>query len=436
MRLWLHLLAACGGGGGGATGDPMQATTSVILGILAIVLLVLIGRYGLDPMFRLLAQARTPEIMTASALGVVIAAALLMDMVGLSYAMGAFIAGVMLAESSYRHELEADIEPFRGLFLGLFFVAIGLSLDLDAVFANWLTIAIALPITVGLKITGVYITGRLFGSDHKASLKVAATLSQHGEFGFVLFSAATLSGLFSPQLGSLVVVIITLSMAMSPLLERALMKLAHRRETSDEALPENEAQHHSEGIIIGFGRVGQVAAQALMAQDIPVTMIDNDPRRVARARQSGAKVYFGEGSRKEVLQAAGAEQASIIVICANNVAAVDTQLEMVQRHFPQAKTLVRAYNRTHEVRLRRRLADFVVLETQEAGFALGHAALCGLGVSQLEADEAIEQLRRTDADELRQHLSDDQPMPMASDTEQRHSEQIPGQMPAPKASNQ
>ncbi|MBV6632282.1 MAG: monovalent cation:proton antiporter-2 (CPA2) family protein [Alphaproteobacteria bacterium] len=404
LLLMVQLLSA-----GGSTGDPVEATTSVILGVLAIVLLVLIGRYGLDPMFRRLAQARTPEIMTASALGVVIGAALLMDMVGLSYAMGAFIAGVMLAESSYRHELEADIEPFRGLFLGLFFMAIGLSLNLDAVIANILTIAIALPITVGLKITGVYIAGRLFGSDHKAALKVAATLSQHGEFGFVLFSAATLSGLLSSQLGSLVVVIITLSMMVSPLIERFLMKLANRSLTAEDDAPENGEPGHARGLIIGFGRVGQVAAEALMAQDIPVTMIDNDPRRVVRARGSGAIVYFGEGGRREVLQAAGAAHASIIVICSNNMAAVDHQLEIVQRHFPQAKTLVRAYNRTHEVRLRRRHADFVVLETQEAGFALGHAALRGLGSSELEADEIIEQLRRNDAEDLRNRLNQEGP---------------------------
>lgn len=409
---------------GVGNGDAGTATTSVMLGIAAIVLLVLIGRYALDPMFRLLAQARTPEIMTASALGIVIAAGLLMDIVGLSYAMGAFIAGVMLAESSYRHELEADIEPFRGLFLGLFFVAIGLSLDLDAVFANLLTIAIALPITVGLKISGVYITGRLFGHDHKAALKVAATLSQHGEFGFILFSAASLSGLISAELGSLLVVIITFSMALSPVIERALMKLADRMPEGEEPDNGSFSDQHSRGIIIGFGRVGQMAAEALMAEDIPVTMIDNDPRRVIRARKSGAHVFFGEGGRKEVLQAAGAEHASIIVICSNNMAAVDHQLDIVQRHFPQAKTLVRAYNRTHEVRLRRRQADVVILETQEAGYALGHAALCGLGLPELEADDAIERLRKKDADNLRQRLAEGE--------QAQEEEDHVGQMPAPK----
>ena len=205
------------------TGAELTLTDNVIavtFGIFAIGFLVLVGRYALDPLFGVLARTRVPELMTAAALGVVIFAALLMALAGLSYAMGAFIAGVLLAESSYRHQVEADIEPFRGLFLGLFFMAVGLSLDLASVAANWLLIVAAVPVTITVKGLVVYIVNRAFGVAHDKAMRLGFALAQHGEFGFVLFAAAAGAMLLDPGEAAILVAIVTLSMAVSSQHER------------------------------------------------------------------------------------------------------------------------------------------------------------------------------------------------------------------------
>ena len=393
LLLLVQILSA-----GGEMGTLGENLTSVGLGLLAIGTLIVVGHYGLDRMFRLLAYARTPEITTAGALGVVIAASLLMDMAGLSYAMGAFIAGVMLADSSYRHELEADIEPFRGILLGLFFVAIGLSLDLGSVAANWLVVLLATPLFLGLKIAGVYAAGRWFKADHASSMKVAGVLSQHGEFGFVIFAAASSSLLLDGQTSSMLVVIITLSMAISPFAEKLLIRLADEKTVSGDQPPVEV--HGGKALIIGFGRVGQIASQALLAEHIPVTLIDNDPKRIQQAAKFDFQVHFGEGTRRDVLQAAGAAEAKLIIICVDDVKRIDTIFALVKRNFPQAKVLVRAYDRIHAIRLHALDADFVVRETLEAGLALGGQALAELGYASTERDGIINKLRQRDAEHL------------------------------------
>jgi monovalent cation:proton antiporter-2 (CPA2) family protein len=258
LLLLVTLLSATGGDTGWA--DALRATG---LGLAAILLLIAIGRYALEPMFRVLARARLPEIMTASALGLVIAASLLMDAVGLSYAMGAFIAGVMLAESSYRHEVEADIEPFRGLFLGLFFLAVGLSLDLGVLAADWPLILVAVPVCVALKALGIYGVSRLFRSGHRDAARLAAKLSQHGEFGFVLFAAAAASGLFDGETASILVSIVSLSMAASAMVDRLGSRLVG--DTPRRTLAEDFSDAGGPVLVIGFGRFGQLVAQPLLA---------------------------------------------------------------------------------------------------------------------------------------------------------------------------
>jgi monovalent cation:proton antiporter-2 (CPA2) family protein len=384
----------------GAEASMAGNAAAVGVGIAAIALLILAGRYGLDPMFRVLARTRTPEIMTASALGVVIAASLLMALAGVSYAMGAFIAGVMLAESSYRHEIEADIEPFRALFLGLFFVAVGLSLDLDAVAANWLLILVAVPLLVTLKSLTVYAVARLFRSTHETAVRLALAMSQHGEFGFVLFAAAASAGILDPAASSTVVTIITLSMALSSQSDRALGLFLRRG--GRETLEEDFADAAGAVLIVGFGRFGQLVAQPLLAEGLPVTLLDFDADRIREAGRFGTRVHFGDGTRREVLRAAGADEARLIAVCVDDPGTADRIVDVAKREFAHLHTLVRAFDRIHAIRLMNAGADAVVRETAASALRLGVEALSALGYSAVDAAGIVESVQARDEARLKE----------------------------------
>ncbi|WP_299507642.1 monovalent cation:proton antiporter-2 (CPA2) family protein [uncultured Roseobacter sp.] len=377
-----------------ATGDPTtwrQGLWAVGLGLLAIGLLIAIGRYLLDPMFRILARAELPEIMTASALGLVIASALLMDAVGLSYAMGAFIAGVMLAESAFRHEVEADIEPFRGLFLGLFFLAVGLTIDLETLRENWALILIAVPICVGLKGLAIYTVSRLFKSKHEDAARLAFTLSQHGEFGFVLFAAAASGQLIDIQTASILISIVSLSMAISTLVDRfGSMAIG---DASQAAPHEDFEGADGQVLIIGFGRVGQLVAQPLLAEGVSVTLLDSNADRIHEAGKFGCRVHYGDGTRRDVLRAAGASDARMILVCTNAPVVTDRVVALVQREFDQARLVVRAWDRVHALRLKEADVDAVIRETAAAAYVMAKHAFRAMGASE---DEAIEIVGRAE----------------------------------------
>lgn len=392
--LLLVTLLAPGDGSGTLAGG----LGALAVGLGAIGLLVAIGRYGLDPMFATLARTRTPELMTAGALGVVIFAALVMALAGLSYAMGAFIAGVMLAESSYRHEVEADIEPFRALFLGLFFVAVGLSLDLAAVAANAGLILVAVPLLIVLKGLAIHAVSRLFGSDHRTALRLAFAMAQHGEFGFVLFAAASAALILDGETASVAVAVVTLSMALSSQSERALRLVL--RPAERERLEEDFADAGGAALIVGFGRFGQMVAQPLVAEGVPVTILDHDADRIREAARFGRRVHFGDGTRRDVLHAAGAGEARLIAVCVDDPAAIDAAVAMAQREFPQARLLARAYDRIHAVQLLNRGVDDAVRETAAAGFEMGEAALAALGYEEGERREVLARVRRRDEERL------------------------------------
>ncbi|MEX3314189.1 monovalent cation:proton antiporter-2 (CPA2) family protein [Sulfitobacter sp. PS-8MA] len=382
--------------------DNLQATA---IGLAAITALILVGRYALDPIFRIIARTWTPELMTAAALGVVVFAALIMAAAGLSYAMGAFIAGVMLAESSYRHEVEADIEPFRGLFMGLFFVAVGLSLDLGAVAENWLVIMLAVPVTVALKGLGAYAVNRLFGTPHRIALRIAFAMGQHGEFGFVLFAAASSALLLPGDIASIVVAIVTLSMALSSQSERAYRMIVRppARETIDEDYTDAEGSV----LIIGFGRVGQLVAQPLLAEGVTVTLLDHDADRIREAKRFNERVHFGDGTRAEVLSAAGAETAKVIVVATDDPETTLEIVKTVQRKFPGARLLVRAHDRIHAVRLAGEGVpkDAILRETWLSALALGGLTLRALGYADGDADEVVARLHKADAERLDQQIT-------------------------------
>lgn len=391
-------------------GDTMSwsdMAAKLAVAVAAIAGLVLAGLYLLDPAFRLLAQARMPEIMTASALGVVIAAGLLMDLAGMSYALGAFLAGVMLAESSYRHEIEANIEPFRGLFLGLFFLAVGLSLDLTAVAENWLTILVATPVAMALKAVAIYTVGRLNGSEHTTALKMGLGLSQFGEFGFVLFAAAATAGVLDAPTAATLIAIVTVSMALAPLVGVLEPMLAGQSQADIPDLQESFEDAGGVALIIGFGRFGQIVAQPLFAENKTVTILDANPDRVREAERFGFRVHYGDGTRRDVLRAAGAADAEIIVVCVDRRDVANHIVALTAAEFPDSKLLVRSIDRVHSIELARQKVAFVVRETFESALRMGKFALINLGTDEARASEVTEDIRTRDRERLSQQIAGD-----------------------------
>lgn len=388
-----------------ATLDWRANLIAVGSGLIAIALLIAIGHYLLNPMFTLIARSGVRELMTAAALGVVIGAALLLDLVGLSYAMGAFIAGVMLSESAFRHEVEANIEPFRGLFLALFFVAIGMSLELPAVFENWLLILWLAPLLMAAKALVLYTLGRLFGRDHNDSVRFALALPQQGEFGFVLFAAAAAAGLLIGPWPAVLIVVITLSMAMSPLLR--LLEPWLLRSSASAEVAEDYSDAAGKVLIVGFGRFGQIVSQPLFARGYELRILDASAERVQDAQRFGFRVHYGDGRRVEVLEAAGAEHVDLVVVAVDDPAIADSICSVLSQRFGHAKRYVRAFDRRHALALRRAGADCAVRETFESALWMGEQALVGLGQSRAEAHNTIEAVRQRDRERLEEQFEGD-----------------------------
>jgi glutathione-regulated potassium-efflux system protein KefB len=363
----------------------------------AVAVLVVVGLWLLNPLFRVLANAKAREVMTAAALLVVLGAALLMQLGGLSMAMGAFLAGVLLSESTFRHQLEADVEPFRGLLLGLFFLGVGMSLDLAVVARNWPLIVAGVLSLMAVKALCIYGVARLAKSSHTDALDRAVLMAQGGEFAFVLFAAALAAGVIDPVVNANMTAIVVLSMALTPLTVLLHKRFARTGEVSMEGV-EAVSEHTASVLIIGFGRVGQIASQGVLARGATLTIIDNDTQMIRDAQAYGFKVYYGDGSREDVLHAAGAHTASAILVCIDDKAAATRIAEIAKEVCPQARVLVRAFDREHAVALAKAGADCFVRETFESAMVLGRQAVLATGASEEEADEVMERVRRRDAE--------------------------------------
>lgn len=370
---------------------------SVGIGAGAIVGLVLVGRFLLNPLFRILAAAKAREVMTAAALLVVLGAALLMQLGGLSMAMGAFLAGVLLSESTFRHQIEADIEPFRGILLGLFFLSVGMALDLTVVAGNWPLIVSGVLALMLAKAVCIYAVARIMGSDHRQALDRGVVMAQGGEFAFVLFSAAAAAGVIGIEVNANLTAIVVLSMALTPLFVLLHDKLMPDREVSLDGVETADGLSGSV-LLIGFGRFGQVASQSLLARDVDVTIIDNDVDMIHNAERFGFKIYYGDGTRLDVLHASGAASARAVAVCVNNAQDADRIVELVAHQFPQAKLLVRSFDREHSLRLIHAGVDYQVRETFESALQFGQAALMELGADPDDAREIAEQIRERDAE--------------------------------------
>lgn len=389
----LALVAFLAPGGGEVT--LAERLTGAAIGVSAIAALIFAGLYLLNPFFQLLARFGGREVMTAAALLVVLGAAVMMQAGGLSMAMGAFLAGVLLSESTFRHQLEADVEPFRGLLLGLFFLGVGMALNLDVIARNIGLIAICVPAYMILKMSVIYGVARLWKADHKEALERAVLMAQGGEFAFVLYSAAAGVGIISAEDRAVLTAIIIVSMVLTPLM---IIVLNRRTQAEQVSMDGVEQAHdlHARALIIGFGRMGQVISQPLIARGHSISIIEKDPEMIRDANEFGFKVWFGDGTRLDILHAAGAGEAGIVLAVADDKDAVTRITELMKAEFPMVPVLARAFDREHALELTRAGADYLMRETFESAFAMGREALLRLGDDPDEVDQVVAQLRARD----------------------------------------
>ncbi|MFH1795907.1 MAG: monovalent cation:proton antiporter-2 (CPA2) family protein [Pseudomonadota bacterium] len=385
-------------------GGSLWATAGIALAALGG--LVIAGRYLLNPMFQLLAAAHAREVMTAAALLVVFGAALAMDMGGLSMAMGAFLAGVLLSESTFRHQLEADIEPFRGILLGLFFMGVGMSLDLGVVTREWQLIATGVAGYMVLKSIGIYTVARFLKSSHREALMRAIYMAQGGEFAFVLYAAATSVGIFTADKNAALTATIIISMALTPLLIMLLPRVLPPEEQSLDGIDVVDGLSGNI-LIIGFGRFGQIVSQPLILRGVDVSIIDNDVEMIQVAGRFGFKVYYGDGTRLDILHAAGAEKAQAVLICVDKADAAVLIAEHLKANFPMVPVFARAFDRGAALKLVHAGVEFQLRETLESALTFSSEVIQFIGVPYAEAAETVEEVRRRDQERFTLQLAGD-----------------------------
>jgi len=391
---------AAGAGAGADAGMPGWQLALITLG--AIAGLIAAGRFLLRPLFRLIGNLNEREMFVVAGLFTVLGSAWVMESLGLSTALGAFIAGVMLADTPYRHELEADIEPFRSILLGMFFLAVGMMLDLGVIAENpFFVVSMAIAL-IAVKTLIILAIGLAVGMAWRAALALGLLLSQGGEFGFVLFTQAQNGGLISGETSSLFGAIVTLSMAATPFLMMAASRM--RQPSSGDSEREGpSSKGRSDGasaLVIGYGRFGQTVSQMMTAAGIRVTLIDSKVDQIDVAGEFGAKVYYGDGTRMDLLRQAGATEATVIAFCIDKDQLTTELLEGVREAFPQASVFVRAFDRRTIIKLRGAQVQEMVREVMESAVVMGRAALTGLGLSLQEIERAENSYRTRDKERL------------------------------------
>ncbi|HST37178.1 MAG TPA: cation:proton antiporter [Allosphingosinicella sp.] len=396
----ITLVAAMSRNPADAGGPPGWLLALYTIG--AIVGLVLAGRFVLRPLFRLIGNLGEREMFVFAGLFTVIASAALMELLGLSTALGAFVAGVMLADSPYRHELEADVEPFRSILLGLFFLAVGMMLDLGAIAERpFFVIGMAFAL-IAIKAAAIMGLAMLFRMPWRPALGLGLLLSQGGEFGFVLFAQAQQAMLVHPEAASLFGAIVTLSMASTPFLMMATKRL--RAEPISKEEREGPVADGSNALIVGYGRFGQTVAQMLMAQGIGVTLVDTDIEMIDVAGSFGAKVYYGDGTRLDLLRQAGAAEAELILFCTDGDQIEAEFVEGVHEAFPNASIFVRAYDRRAVMKLKGAPVSGVVREVLDSAVRMARMAMQSVGVDVQEIDKTEELYRARDRERLKAQI--------------------------------
>jgi monovalent cation:proton antiporter-2 (CPA2) family protein len=361
---------------------------SPLVTVLLFAAVVTAGHYLLRPYFRVLADAGSQEVFMAGALLVVLAVGVFMHQLGISMALGAFVAGMLLAGSEYRHEIEADLEPFKGLLLGLFFMAVGMSVNFGLIADHPLTVAGLVVGLVAVKAAVVFALARAFGEETRSAYPLALVLSQGGEFAFVLFSLAAGENLMPAALTHLLVVVVTISMLTTPILVNLLRCLPQRKAVP---APEGAAPPEEDNpvIIAGFGRFGQIVGRILATRGIPFTALDRDPEQLDFVTQFGEKAYFGDASRLDLLRAARADRASVLVIAIDDIEASLKCAELAKQHFPRLKIFARARNRLHAYRLLDLGITRVWRETFHSSADMAGRVMTELGLPDSTAEETV-----------------------------------------------
>ncbi|MDX1593649.1 MAG: glutathione-regulated potassium-efflux system protein KefC [Gammaproteobacteria bacterium] len=384
------------GGGGGETVDAWVRVAKILA---AIGLVVVGGRFLVLPLLRLIAQSGVREIFTASALLLVIVIGLMMEAFDLSMALGAFLTGVLLAESEYRHALESDIEPFKGLLLGLFFIAVGMSLDFGVLLGQPLQVLQLLGALLLAKALVLWLLAWIHRIPLRQHLLFVCLLAQGGEFAFVLFAAGVDSGVLDGEWRDLLIGAVVLSMALTPLLLFAVGRWFDPLLTGRDRRPmDTITEPEQPVIIVGFGRFGQIVGRLLHANGIDTTILDHDPQHIDLIRRFGFKVFYGDGNRLDLLEAAGAARAKLLVLAIDDQAETVRIAGLVRERFPQLRILARAWDARHVLELREAGVDLVERETFEGALRLGETALRQLGLTAWRANQAAHQFRRHDVD--------------------------------------
>lgn len=373
-------------GSKGVSSTTPSASMAALQSSTAIVGIILVGRTLLRPILRLIAGAKTREVFTAAALLLVLGIALVMEAVGLSMALGAFLAGVLLADSEYRHQLEADLEPFKGLLLGLFFISVGMSVNYGLILTQTLPI-IGLVLGVLLvKMTVLFALGRVNGLGHTAARILAITLSQGGEFGFVLFGIAANTGVLPRSTTSLLTVVIILTMTITPFLYLLNEKVLSRLSQPEEKKYDDIQNEGRPVIVAGYGRVGQIASRILSLQGIEVTALEHDPDQVEVVRKFGRKIYYGDASRVDLLEAAGAHEARALILAIDKPDDSVRAAKVIRENFPHLKIFARARNRAHAFDLMDLNVQVIVRETFDASLKLAGEVLKDMKVPETTID--------------------------------------------------
>jgi monovalent cation:proton antiporter-2 (CPA2) family protein len=378
----------------------------LVLKFVAVLGVVIIGgRYVLRPMLRIVAATGVAEAFTAAGLLIVLGTALLVNQVGLSLSLGAFLAGVLLADSEYRHELEADIEPFKGLLLGLFFISVGMSANLSLVHEKpFVIIGLTLSF-MALKVGVLWIIGRLSGLTTSASRGLALSLPSGGEFAFVLFGLAATLGIIDAQDADLLVLVVTASMILSPVL-LAIYDVTFKPAAPGDARPfDKPAELYPKVIIAGFGRFGQIVGRILRAKKIPFTALEASQTQVDFLRRFGNQVFYGDASRLEMMRAAHADNAEVLVLAIDDVDASVRTAELARKHFPDLKVFARARNRQHAFRLMDVGVRYVIRETLVSSLEMSVQVLEALGLSKSRATETVHRFRVHDEQTMAKQMS-------------------------------
>jgi monovalent cation:proton antiporter-2 (CPA2) family protein len=377
---------------------PSDAPWVALVKLVVVIAIVTIGgRLVLRPALRVVARIKVTEVFTAAALLVVIATALLVNEAGLSMALGAFLAGVVLADSEFRHELEADIEPFKGLLLGLFFIAVGMSANVGLLSAEPLQVIAATAAYLALKIMVVAAVGRLTGHAAYRSWRMGFTLPAGGEFAFVLFALAAGQHILSARVADFLVLVVTLSMMVAPLILGVHDRVRKVLLAAIPGAPFDTIDESDNRVIIaGFGRVGQIVSRVLRARRINFTALDSSQTHVDFVRRFGNRIYYGDASRLDLLRAAGAETAEVFVLAIDDVDSSVRTAELVHTHFPDLKILARARNRQHAFALMDHGVDFIIRETYGSSLELAEAVLTRLGDAPATARAAVKRFRQHD----------------------------------------